>query len=55
MTMRIIIAKMVHAVAKSVGERIAHIDTMIVWKIIVYGKYSTIWLEIDLIRAFSHF
>ena len=46
MTIRINMAKMVQAVAKSVGDLIAHIDTIIVWKIMHYGKYSTIWFEI---------
>jgi len=40
--MRISIQKIVTAVAKSVGDLMATIETIIVWKIIAYGKYSTI-------------
>jgi hypothetical protein len=45
---------MVQAIAKSVGALTVQRETMHVWKNICFGKYSTIWLEIDLRRFYSH-
>ena len=47
MRILISIAKIVHVRAKLVGALMAHMPTMIVWKVMVAGKYSTSWEEMD--------